>query len=261
MKAAGAVATLLLAASAAAAGPSAFEIMQQVDARDDGDREESSLEMRLIDRAGRERVLRLRSFRLDADGATRTLLFFESPANVRHTGFLAYDYDDAGLDDDLWLYLPALRKTRRIASADQSGSFMGSDFSYADLGSIEIARYDYRLMGESDVDGAPVWQIEAIPNHPDEIKRTGYTRSILFVRRDNFVVVRAVHWLGRGRLKYLDVKELRRIDGIWVITEMHMTTRKGARTLHRTVMRSDDVRFGGALAPDLFTVRRLERGP
>ena len=60
-------------------------------------------------------------------------MFFLSPADVKDTGFLTYDYDEEGRDDDQWLYLPALKKTKRIASGDKSGSFMGSDFTYADM--------------------------------------------------------------------------------------------------------------------------------
>jgi hypothetical protein len=79
---------------------------------------------------------------------------------------------------------------------------------------------------------------------------------------DNYVVVRSVSWVKKGRrLKYLDVKELERIDGIWVGTEMHMSTRKGETTLHKTVLYSRNVAFGQDLGEDLFTVRQLEKGP
>ena len=73
------------------------------------------------------------------------------------TGFLTYDYDDPVRDDDQWLYLPALKKTKRIATGDKSGSFMGSDFSYADLTSRELDRYDFRLMKQAEVNGVAVW--------------------------------------------------------------------------------------------------------
>ena len=146
----------------------------------------------------------------------------------KDTGFLTYDYDESGKDDDQWLYLPALKKTKRIASSDRSGSFMGSDFSYADLTSRDLDQYDYTLMKETDVGGVKVWQIESIPRTKKEIKETGYTKSILFVRQDNYVVIRSVGWLKRGgRLKYMEIKALEQIDGIWIGTEIHMTTKKG----------------------------------
>jgi len=236
-------------------------VMELVDARDDGDNATQSMEMILIDKNGNTRERTIRSFSRDVGEDTHSIMFFESPADVKDTGFLTYDYDDDAADDDQWLYLPALKKTKRIASSDKSGSFMGSDFSYADMTDRKLDRYDYRIMESTDVDGVPVWQIESIPNDEDEIEETGYTKSIVFVRKDNFVVIRSVNWVEKGgRLKYFDVKKLEQVDGIWVPTEMHMTTKKGRATLHKTVLKAHDVRFNQELDEDLFTVRQLEKG-
>jgi hypothetical protein len=245
----------------AAAAPSGREIMERVDARDTGDNAVQDLEMVLIDKRGSERVRSLRSFRRDVGEDTQSILFFLSPADVRETGFLTYDYDGIDRDDDQWLYLPALKKTKRIASGDKSGSFMGSDFSYADMTDRELEFYDYELLQEDEVDGHPVWIVQAIPNEEKEIEETGYTRSIFFVRKDNDVVIRAKSWVKKGeRNKYMEVKQLDRIDGIWVPTEIHMTTKKGSATLHKTVLKASHVRFNQSIGADEFTVRRLEKG-
>jgi hypothetical protein len=239
---------------------SAEEIMRRVDERDDGDRSIRELEMILIDKNDRRRMRRIRSYSRDVGEDTQTIMFFLEPADVEDTGFLSYDYD-AEKDDDQWLYLPALRKTKRIASSDKSGSFMGSDFSYADLTTREVENYDWTLMKETEVRGDPVWQIQGIPRSRDEIDETGYVKGIVFVRKDNYVVIRAVNWLEKGgRLKYMDVKKLELIDGIWVPTEIHMTTKKGRETLHKTILKIHDVRFGQDLAADFFSVRQLEKG-
>jgi len=239
---------------------SAEEIMHRVDARDDGDRSIRELEMILIDKNDNRRVRRIRSYSRDDGEDVHTILFFLEPADVKDTGFLTYDYD-AEKDDDQWLYLPALRKTKRIASSDKSGSFMGSDFSYADLTTREVENYDWTLMKETEVRGSPVWQIQGIPRTQDEIDETGYLKSIVFVRKDNYVAVRSVNWLEKGgRLKYMDVKKLEQIDGIWVPTEIHMTTKKSGETLHKTVLTIHNVRFGQDLDADFFSVRQLEKG-
>jgi len=256
---------LLFAVSAPAAfadgGLTAREIMEAVDARDTGDNNTQNMEMILIDKNGSKRERTIRSMGRDVGEDTQSIMFFLSPADVKDTGFLTYDYDADDKDDDQWLYLPALKKTKRIASSDKSGSFMGSDFSYSDMTDRKVDRYDYTLMKEGEVDGHPVWQIEAIPNTDAEIKETGYTKSVSFVRQDNFVVVRGVNWVKKGkRLKYFDVKKLEQIDGIWVPTEMHMTTKKGKATLHKTVLKSHDVRFNQEIDEDLFSVRQLEKG-
>jgi hypothetical protein len=242
-------------------GPSGRQIMELVDARDDGDNGIQDMEMILIDKNGNRRERTIRAMGQDVGEDTRSIMFFLSPADVKDTGFLSYDYDDDTKDDDQWLYLPALKKTKRIASTDKSGSFMGSDFSYADMTDRKLDYYDYTLMKETDVDGVPVWQIESIPNNEKEIEETGYTKSVSFVRQDNYVVIRAVSWVKKGkRLKYFDVKKLEQIDGIWVPTEMHMTTKKGKTTVHKTVIVAHDVRFNQDLDEDLFTVRKLEKG-
>ncbi len=252
---------LAVGASFAAEAPDARAIMKAVDERDDGDDGISDLEMILIDKRGNERVRRIRLFVKDFGKDDYQLMFFLEPADVKDTGFLTYDYDDEDRDDDQWLYLPALKKTKRIATGDKSGSFMGSDFSYADLTSRPLKNYDYRLLQEGEVDGAPVWIIEAIPRTEEEIDETGATKTVSFVRKDNYVVVRAKTWLKKGgRNKYLEVKSLERIDGIWVPTEMHMTTKKGKKVLHKTVLKNENVRFNQDLAEDLFSTRQLEKG-
>jgi len=240
----------------------ARQIMDRVDARDDGDNAIRDMEMILIDKHGSQRVRELRSFSRDEGKDEQSILFFLSPADVKDTGFLTYDYDEPERDDDQWLYLPALNRTKRIASSDKSGSFMGSDFSYADMTDRPLDHYQFTLMKESQVEGLPVWQIEAVPITDHEKEETGYTKSVLFVRKDNYVVIRGVSWVKKGnRLKYFDVKKLELIDGIWVETEMHMTTKKGKTTLHKTILRASNVRFNQDLNTDFFSVRQLEKGP
>ena len=236
------------------------QIMEWVDDRDDGDNGVSDLKMILIDKRGNERVRNMRNFTRDQGDDRLSLFFFLSPADVKNTGFLNYDYDDADRDDDQWLYLPALKKTKRIAGGDKSGSFMGSDFSYADMSSPPLDRYTYTLMKETDIDGVAVWQIEAVPN-AKESKETGYTKAINFVRKDNHVIIRSVIWLKKGkRLKYMSVEKLDQVDGIWVPTQMVMSTKKDKKTLHKTRIQVSNIKFDQPLGDDMFTIRRLEKG-
>ena len=248
-------------APAEADDPEARRIMQAVEDRDDGDDATQDMEMILIDKNGNQRIRRIRSLSKDKGEDSLSIMFFLTPADVKDTGFLTYDYDDADRDDDQWLYLPALRKTKRIASSDKSGSFMGSDFNYSDMTDRELERYDYELMKETEVNGVKVWQILSTPRTKEEIKESGYTKSIIFIRQDNYVVIRALSWLHKGgKLRYLDVKKLEQIDGIWVPTEMHMTTKKDKKTLHKTVIRSSNVKFNQALDEETFSLRALEKG-
>ena len=243
----------------------AQQIMQKVYDRDDGNHAIMEMEMVLIDKQGEQRTRSLKSYRRDAGANGKdgeSIIFFLAPADVKDTGFLTYDYDDASKDDDQWLYLPALKKTKRIASSDKSSSFMGTDFTYADMTQRDIANYTYTLMKEDVVEGNKVWVIEAVPANDKEREETGYTKSVLFVRQDNYVPVRGVSWVEKGgKLKYMEVKKLELIDGIWVSTEATMTTKKDKEVLHQTVMRSKNVRFNQPQPDETFSTRKLEQGP
>lgn len=246
---------------ASADEPKARAIMEKVDARDDGDNQTADMEMVLIDKRGKERFREIRTFSKDVDKDTYRLMFFISPADVRHTGFLTYDYDNPEKDDDQWLYLPALKKTKRIASSDKSGSFMGSDLNYSDMTSRNLEDFDFSLKDELDVQGHPAWLIESIPRTRKVIEETGYSKSLLFVRQDNFYVIRAIHWVkDGGYLKYLDVKRLEQIDGIWIGTEMLVFKKKGTSVVHRTELSWKNIKFNQNLEEALFTIRRLEKG-
>ena len=241
--------------------PAARAIMEKVDARDDGDNQTSDMEMILIDKRGKKRVRRLGIFSKDKGEDTLRLMFFLEPADVKDTAFLTWDYDDPDKDDDQWLYLPALRKTKRIAFSDKDGSFMGSDLNYSDMTDRNLEDYDFTLKKEMEVNGTKTWLIEAIPRTKKVIEETGYKKSLLIVRQDNYFVIRGVNWVrDGGYLKYMDVKKLEQIDGIWVATEMHVTKKKGKKFAHKTILKFSNVKFNQDLDYDMFTVRRMEKG-
>ena len=253
-----------IASYAFADDPEARAIMEKVDARDDGDNQVSDMEMILIDKKGKDRIRKIHAFSKDKGEDILKLMFFQHPADVKDTAFLTFDYDDPDKDDDQWLYLPALKKTKRIASTDKSGSFMGSDLTYSDMTSRNLEDYDYTFYEkakEKEVKGAKTWVIWSIPRSKDIIKETGYEKSLIFVRQDNFFVIRALHWVRDGGYKkYMDIKKLDLIDGIWVATEMHVTKKKGKNTVHKTILSFRNVKFNQGLDFDMFTIRRMEKG-
>jgi len=238
------------------------EIMEKVNARDEGDRSISETEMILIDKKGKKRLRNLKTYGRKKNKYSQSLMIFIYPADVRNTGFLTYDYNESGKEDEQWLYLPALRRTKRIASGDKSGSFMGSDLNYSDMTSPDLDLYDFTLMKETEVNGQKVWQIKTVPKTKDEVKKSGYSKSIIFIRQDNYVMIRGVRWVHKKRRnKYLDVKNLEKIDGIWVPTEIHVTTKSGNKILHKTILKEKNMRFNqDEVNENLFTIRRLEKG-
>jgi hypothetical protein len=235
-------------------------IMTKVDARDDGKTLEQDMLMILIDKNGKKRTRDMKSYSKDFGKDEKQTMFFKSPADVKNTAFLTFDYDNAKRDDDQWLYLPALKKVKRIPSADKSGSFMGSDFSYYDMTDRDLEDYNFKLIKETKVRGKDAWMIESIPRNKKTIKESGYTKTIAIVRKDNHVVVRAINYMKNGKKKYLDIKKMHKQSGIWVVDEMTMTSKKGKKMTHKTVLNFKNIKINKPLNDSLFTTRRIEKG-
>jgi len=240
---------------------SADEIAQKTHDRDEGDNLTSKMKMILIDKNGKKRVRELKTYAKEKGEDTLKVMFFLSPADVKETAFLTYDYEDSNKDDDQWLYLPALQKTKRIASSDKSSSFMGSDFTYSDMTSRNVQDYSYEIMKEPMVGGHKTWQMMVTPKTEKTIEETGYTKSIVFIRQDNFVIVQALNYIKLGsKLKYMKVLGLEKIEGIWTVTKIQMVTKKGKKTLHKTILEFSDIKYNQDLQESFFTTRTIERG-
>ena len=245
----------------AMAGDTARSIMEKVDARDDGDNMTADVEMILIDKNNHERRREMKIFTKDKGVDTLKIQFFLAPADVKDTGFLTVDYYAGEKDDDQWLYLPDLHKTKRIATSDKSSAFMGSDFSYADMTDRVLDEWTYKLLKEDKINGDKVWLIQSLPASKAVKDRYGYKKSILFVRQDIFLVARAIHLLNEGKkIKYMESKKIEHIDGIWVATERWMKTTVNKRTTHRTVLNWGNVKFNTPLEESYFSIRQLEKG-
>ncbi len=235
-------------------------IMEKVDARDDGQTIKQDMMMILIDKNGNKRIRDMKSFTKDFGVDTHQILFFKSPADVKNTAFLTYDYDNSKKDDDQWLYLPALKKVKRIPSADKSGSFMGSDFSYFDMTQRDLQDYNFKLLKETSVRGHSAWMIESTPRTSKVKRESGYTKTVAIVRQDNYMVVRAINYMRNGKKKYLDLKRIHKQQGVWLVDEMSMTTKKGKSTVHKTILKFKNIKLNQNIKDSMFTTRRLEKG-
>ena len=253
--------------SAFAVDMSAKEVMEKVENRDTGATVMRESTMILIDRKGRRRVRQTKMYSKETDEGAKAITFFLTPADVRNTAFLSHDWDDESKEDDSWLYLPALRKVKRIASADKSGAFMGSDFTYSDIEGVELENYDFTFVDGKEnetVDGYPVWVIESRPQNAiaeQVIKQTGYLKSQAWIRKDNFMLVRGKFWVKKGKkIKYLTIFEIEKIQDIWTAKRIQMVTTKRGKKEHSTVLQTNSVQYNESLDDDMFTTHRMERG-
>lgn len=243
----------------------ALEVMQAVENRDDGESFIADYTMVLIDRRDRQRSRNLRIYSKDYGADTRSLSRFESPADIRGTSYLNNDWDDPQRDDDSWLYLPALQRVKRIASSDTSDSFLGSDFTYADINGLELDWYDYRFINESEeVDGFDTWVIEVTPKESmkeQAEEATGYSRLQTWIRKDNFVQVRAQAWeLRANRIKYFNSSDIEQVDGIWTTRRLQAITTRNGRQEHASVLQLNDIEYNTDVDDELFTTESMQRG-
>jgi len=239
--------------------PTGLEIMQAVDNREDGDDLKQQMVQTLIDRNGNQRNRNMLAFRKDFGKDSKRITFFAAPANIRDTALLTFDYDDPNADDDQWLYLPALKKVRRISSSDRGDYFMGTDFTFEDMKQTpELEDYLWTLLGSELVDGYDCWRVEGTPASEDIMRELGYSKLIQYIRKDNDVAIRTDYWDQAGReLKHLHVVEMQQIQGIWSAIKVEMNN---IQSQHKTILEMSDQVYNTGLKDRLFTQRTLKRG-
>ncbi len=238
-------------------------IVQAMENRSTGSSSTLKLSITIADKVGRERTRLVQVRSMKFEGGTRQLVLFERPADLRNAGLLSIDYDDGNRADDQWLYLPSLGRTTRIASADKSGSFMGTDLTYADMTRKDPNAYSYRMVQPSVmVDGEDCWLIEATPRTDKEKKETGYAKSHLWVSKEKLMAVQIKAWVLEGkRLKYTKLSDIRQVDGIWMAHKVVVrTTRNKEVESVSTLVTSDLVLNSPTVRETDFTEQRLERG-
>jgi len=221
---------------------------------------ESRSTMTIIDSRGRERVREIASVtKLTDSGETeKRLIRFLAPSDVKGTGLLTFDYEYK--DDDMWLFMPALRKTRRIVSSEKAKNFMGSEFAYADMSPPILEEFLYEIQGEENVEGTLCWQIEMIPVDDDVADENGFSKRITFIGQKDFVLRKAVYYDLDGELhKELQVHEIKEVDTVnhrYRPVHMSMMNQQNGR---RSVLKIAEIVFNPDVKDEYFTTRYLER--
>jgi outer membrane lipoprotein-sorting protein len=195
------------------------------------------------------------SFHLKKMTESDMLMRFIAPADVAGTGFLVIEH--ANRDDDRYLYLPALRRTKRIASSGKGGNFMGSDYTYYDIGEPKLDDWTYPEVEADTLDGIACYRITALPATPQIEKDTGYSKLVHWVRKDRMSVIKTEYYDRRGKLlKVLTIPEMVQLEGVWFQSHLVMKNVQDNRT---SEMRFENIKINTGLSADLFSKRRLER--
>src|SRR5580765_1368782 len=169
---------------AQAADPSARDIMEKVTVTRKLDGSEAVVKMTVVDdkKQTRERDITMATKLYDGGKTEKRIYRFLSPADVQGTSILVFDYEAKA--DDVWIYLPALRKTRRIVSSQRAQSFMGSEFSYGDLNIPLLDEFNYTMVKEEAFAGEATWVIDATPKTKEIAEAEGYSKKTYWVSKD-----------------------------------------------------------------------------
>jgi hypothetical protein len=252
-------------ASSLAAEYSAEEVMRRVDEREAGDSSVSDITLVLIDRRERQRIRNLKLYSKNYGEDTKTLSLFESPADIRGTAYLNFDWNDSLRDDDSWLYLPALQRVKRLANSDTSDSFLGSDFTYADINGFEIDWYDYSFVNESEmIDGEDCWVIEMIAKSEFKDRAeeaTGYSKMQSWVSKEKFIQLRGQFWELKGnRIKFFTASEVELVEDIWTVKRLQAITTRNDRQEHASILQIKSIDYNVDVADALLTTEAMQRG-
>jgi len=248
------MAVLIMAATLSAQEITGLKIIENVYNRSTGEDQEGDLTMSLINSRGDERVREIKQYLIEFGDMEKKIMFFISPADVRNTSFMNWSYDEVGKDDDQWIYLPALKKVKRISSDSKSDYFMGSDFTYDDLGDRHPSSDSHKLLREETLDGEDCYVVESIPKEEEYM----YSKTITWIIKDK--------WIGKKKdfydededlLKTLSVNETKKINDIIIITLSKM---ENIQSEHKTIMKLENVKVNIGVSDLKFTERMMKRG-
>lgn len=209
--------------------------------------------LNIIDSKGRVRERsNITASKSYADGTEKRLIKFLSPADVEGTTILIYDYDEG--QDDMWIYLPALKRTRRIVSSEKGKSFMGSEFTNSDMSSPPTEDFNHRIVEETE----DSYIIESVPDSRDKEDEYGYTRKISTINKNNYVVSKMDFYDSYDELfKTIEIKAVKEIPGDKFIVS-HMTAENFSNGRSSEIVMSE-IRTASQISDDLFDITSLGR--
>lgn len=220
----------------------------------------SDATMVLINDKGQQRERKNSTLlKLQANGIDSKLLVkFSTPADIKGTGFLQVEHSDG--EDDLWIYLPALKKSRRLVANNKKDSFVGTDFSYGDISLPKVDLYRHALLRSEAVDQHDSYVIESVPINDTVKSNSGYSKKITWVRKDSLLEAKVEYYDLSGRLLKTqltsDHKLVEPNPQRWFPLYREMTNHQ---TGHKTVLRFDKIESGVQAPDEMFTTRSIER--
>jgi len=229
-----------------------LEIAQKVYTRNDGKDFYAEIEMILIDKHGKQRVREMIIAEKDYGILRKVFIRFTSPADIKNTSFLSWE--NRNREDDQFLYLPALRRVRRIVSSKKDNSFVNSDFTYEDMERRKPEKDEHTLLRDEKYNDWDCWVVESIPKKGT---RSQYGKIISWVAKDIYLPIRMDLYDKKEKLiKQLIVHEIKQIQGIWTAVDTEMVNLKEK---HHTRLIIKSVKYNVGLSDEMFTKRYMAR--
>ena len=241
-------------ASAGSAEEKGLEIATEANRRDTGFVDfRATLEMTLRNKHNQQTTRSMRNTtREQGDDGDMSMIVFDNPRDVKGTAFLSHTHKAEA--DDQWLYLPALKRVKRISSNNKSGPFMGSEFAYEDIASQEVEKYTYRYLADEAFDGRDHFKVEFFPVDP----KSGYTRQVVWMDKEEYRVWKINFYDRKNELlKTLTNQGYQQYLGkYWRADQLDMVNHQTGKS---TTLKFSGYKFGIGTNDMDFTSNRLKR--
>lgn len=212
-----------------------------------------TMTMTLTNRNGQKTVRKMHGYNMEvANDGDKSMTIFDTPRDVK--GTVSMTFTHRMKDDDQWLYLPAIRRVKRISSSTKSGPFLGSEFAFEDIGSEEVEKYTYKYIGEEEVDGNMCFKIERYPVS----KSSGYKRNIVWYNKENYRPQKIEFYDRKDALlktlTHADYKKY--LNKYWRAGKLNMVNHQNGK---QTLLEFSNLKFGVDIDENNFSQNALKR--
>jgi hypothetical protein len=242
---------LVILVSPALAQQDARQIVEEAQRRTTSDSQRYEGTLQVVDAKSKIAEKRWVYDRIGSHGASKVVLRFNAPAEVKGVALLIVNHTDRSSDQ--WMWTPAIARERRVALQDRSTRFFGTDFSFEDLEERDTSQFDYKLEGEESIDGALCWKIRS---QPKQSKASQYTHSFVWLRKDNYALAQIENYSKNDLVRRASYKDIRNVQRVWTAhtIEMHDLKRNS-----RTILKIEKLQYNLPMKDDAFTIEALRR--
>lgn len=247
---------LLLLVSSTVFGQTGQEIMKKSGNLISLDAMEMVSTLKIYNEKGSERIRKMATVSKKFGQTTKMIMKFTEPADVKGTAILIYDNENQS--DDMWIYLPALRKSRRIVSSDKGRNFMGSEFTNADMSKPNDSDFTFKILGEETIDSKLCWKIESEPKTETLKNEFGFSKRISWVDKQTYLTCLIEYYDLKGKLQRKELlNDFRKLqDGRYFAYNMEMINLQNNR---KSIMTVNSLQSGSTIQESSFTPAMLEK--